>query len=137
MKKLIINFITIILLIFTSINFTFAEKIVCTVVKNHEIIRVFLYLCNDSNTKLRHIWFKDLDPDLVNDNQFEILDLINGIEISDQDKWYNPLMEYINQFNNLVHSQLQPTDLEQQKTQLNVEIFTILGWKLHEAGYDL
>ena len=84
-----------------------------------------------------HIWFKDLDPDLVNDNQFKILDLINGIEISDQDKWYNPLMEYINQFNNLVHSKLQLTELEQQKTKLNFEIFTILGWKLHEAGYAL
>lgn len=137
MKKFAIYFITIALFFFTSINFTCAEKIVCKVFKGIENIRVILFSYDDSNTKLGHIWFKDLDPDLVNDNQFKILDLINGIEISDQDKWYNPLMEYINQFNNLVHSKLQLTELEQQKTKLNFEIFTILGWKLHEAGYAL
>lgn len=126
------------MIIFVSSNFTFAEKIVCKVIKNREIIRVFLYSYDDSNTNLGHVWFKDLDPDLVNDNQVEILDLINGIKISDQDKWYNPLMEHINQFNNLVRSsQLQMIDLEQQKTQLNVDIFTILGRKLHEAGHYL
>ena len=82
--------------------------------KGIENIRVILFSYDDSNTKLGHIWFMDLDPDLVNDNQFKILDLINGIEISDQDKWYNPLMEYINQFNNLVHSKLQLTDKQKE-----------------------
>ena len=41
MKKLVMNFITIILLIFTSSNFMFAEKIVC---KLEKFLKIFALL---------------------------------------------------------------------------------------------
>ena len=44
MKKYVINFIAIISIIFTSNNFASAQKIVCEVVENSWIIRVFLNL---------------------------------------------------------------------------------------------
>ena len=155
MKKYIINFITIILLIFTSSNFVFAEKIVCEVVENTFIsvydkdgnflrpawveMGVCLNLCDNDGNFLRTIWVKTFVTERIraNDNLQKYLNLLsaNRIEIDEQDKWYNPLIEYIAQFNNLIFSRLHPDELEQQKTQLNVEIFKILGWKLHELGY--
>lgn len=156
MKKLIINFITIILLIFISNNFVFAEKIVCEVVENALIsvydkdgnflrpswveMGVCLNLCDDYGDFSRTIWVKTFVAERIraNDNLQKYLNLLtaNRIEIDEQDKWYNPLIEYIGQANNLISSQSHTSELEQQKTQLNMEIFKILGWKLHELGYD-
>ncbi len=137
MKKYVINFIAIISIIFTSNNFASAQKIVCEVVENSWIIRVFLNLYNDDNMKIECIWVKELDPDKINDNQFEALNLINGIEVSDQDKWYNQLIEYINQLNNLDHSSLSHAERDQQIIRLNTEIFTVLGRKFCENRYGL
>lgn len=141
MKKHVINFITIILLILISSNLVFAEKIVCKLEEDCDEIIVFLVLYNNDGLKLDDIVVIKLISDELNDNQLRVLNLMNGIEICDQDKWYEPLIELTSQLKNLLNQlnrlnrPLLSSDAQQIKS-LYSDIFKILGWKTCELRYD-
>ena len=135
MKKLVMNFITIILLIFTSTNFIFAEKFLCKVEKGYYGIYVHLILYNDVNEELSEELII-LNPNKLNDNQKYVLDLMEGIEINDQERWYEQIMNLKDQLENVKQGPLQPYYAQQVRS-LHSEIFKILGCKLYELGYGL
>ena len=126
MKKLVVNFITMVLLILTSTKFVFAEKIVCKVEEGYYGIYVSLILCNDDNEELSDVEVINLNPDKLNDNQRRVLTLINGIEINDREEWYEQIMSLNDQLDNVKRDPLQPS-YTQQIIFLHSEIFRILG----------
>ncbi len=134
MKKHVINFITIILLILISSNLVFAEKIVCKLEEYYDEIIVFLVLYNNDGLKLDDIVVIKLISDKLNDNQLRVLNLMNGIEIYDQEQWYESLIELTSQLKNLLNRPLLSSDAQQIKF-LYSDIFKILGWKTCELGY--
>lgn len=138
MKKYATNLITIILLIFTSSNFMFAEKIVCKLEKNFtNVCIVDLVLCNNDGIILNGIDTIVLKLDELNDNQKYVLDLMDGIEINDQERWYKQIMNLKDQLENVKQNQLQPDYVQQAVLYLRSEIFKILGCKLYELGHDI
>lgn len=138
MKKLVMNFITIILLIFTSSNFMFAEKIVCKLEKIFENICIIdLALCNNDGRTLNGIDTIVLNLDELNDNQKHVLDLMEGIEINDKEIWYEQIMNLKDQLKNVKQSQLQTDYVQQAVFYLRSEIFKILGCKLYELRHDI
>ncbi len=138
MKKYAISFITMILIIFTSSNFMFAEKIVCKLEKNFENICIIdLVLCNNDGRTLNGIDTIVLNLDKLDNKQKYVLDLMDGIEINDQERWYEQIMNLKDQLKNIKQSHLQPDYVQQAVLYLRSEIFKILGCKLYELGYDI
>ncbi len=135
MKKHVINFITIILLILISSNLVFAEKIVCKLEEYCDKIIVFLVLYNNGGLKLDDIVVIELISDKLNDNQLRVLNLMNGIEICDREHWYELLIELTSQLKNLLNRPLLSSDAQQIKD-LYSDIFKILGWKTCELRQD-
>lgn len=137
MKKFIITFFVIVLFIFILNNFVFSEKIVCEVDKGNFEAHVSLVLYNGSDETIKDLWIRTLSLDELNDKQKTALSLINGIEIHPQDKWYDQIIKLIDQSNNTSYDPLNPAEYDEQITNLNIEIFKILGWIIYEEGFRI
>ena len=95
--------------------------------------RIFfkLSLCDGNNRELECIWSETINPNLLDDEEKDLLTLANGTEFDEQEEWFDQLKELSRRLHNHVYNPSQPFDAE-EVTRLHSDMFRILGEKLFE-----
>ena len=125
MKKFIIKFVTIILLISVSNNYTFSEKIVCKVREGYYgIVEVYLNLYDDKD--LGYIWQNEFAPRDLTKVQLDFLNQINGLQIDEKDPRFKKIKKLTDKLEKWGYCPQPYLVINPRVSDVNIQIFKIL-----------